>query len=55
MVLSSEQYYTKSAAGLANDPASKTWAASSFGAIQTTLGGLNVGTYGPSPRHYRIY
>ncbi|KZV93365.1 hypothetical protein EXIGLDRAFT_740138 [Exidia glandulosa HHB12029] len=41
---SSTMYYTKSVAGLANDPASKTWAASSFGSIQTTLGGLNIGT-----------
>ncbi|KAH7107823.1 hypothetical protein BKA62DRAFT_740536 [Auriculariales sp. MPI-PUGE-AT-0066] len=37
-------YYTKSTAGLANSPASKTWAASSFGSIVTTLGGLNIGT-----------
>lgn len=41
---SSTMFYTKSTSGLANDPGSKTWAASSFGAIQTTLGGLNIGT-----------
>ncbi|KZV92941.1 hypothetical protein EXIGLDRAFT_740234 [Exidia glandulosa HHB12029] len=41
---SNTMFYTKSVIGLANAPASKTWAASKFGRIQTTLGNLNIGT-----------
>jgi hypothetical protein len=36
-------FYTKSAAGLMDDPASKTWNASAFGAVQRTLGGVELG------------